>query len=261
MKLSVQAIALLLCFGCSQDQNIYTIYLAEEVPMHFVKVKNGSFIMGSDSTEQDRQGDEGPKHQVTISEEFMIGQFEVSQLQWETIMGNNPSLFYRFPNSQHYPVERVSWNEIQSFIAKLNTLQLGKFRLPTEAEWEYACRAGTTTRYSFGDAPHYLELNKYAWFNPGSEGKSHERGSKQPNPWGLYDMHGSVWEWCQDWYDKYEGDHLTDPTGPSIGENKIIRGGSWFNEPEALRSANRHRQPPDSKHTNNGFRLVMEIEN
>ena len=216
--------------------------------------------MGSDSSEQNRQNDEGPVHEVTISNDFFIGQFEVTQLQWETIMGDNPSVFHRYDESEDHPVDRVSWVDIQQFIAKLNALNIGKFRLPTEAEWEYACRAGIQTRYSFGDDPKYRELNQYAWFNSRSEGRSWPVGIKMSNPWGIYDMHGSVWEWCQDWYGPYIEDPEIDPVGPAEGENKIIRGGSWFNEPEALRSANRHRQPPDSRQTNNGFRLILEID-
>ncbi len=253
-------VTIIICRGSIVGQELRSIDLSEAVSIKFVRIPKGTFLMGSDSTEEGRQKDEGPVHEVTISRDYYIGQFEVTQLQWKTIMEENPSVFHSYPESDDHPVERVTWEDIQIFITKLNAFNIGRFRLPTEAEWEYACRAGTQTRYAFGDAPKYWELIQYAWFNSRSEGRSWPLGTKRSNPWGIYDMHGSVWEWCADWYGPYGEDPEIDPTGPKEGENKIIRGGSWFNEPEALRSANRHRQLPDSKHTNNGFRLVMEVE-
>jgi formylglycine-generating enzyme required for sulfatase activity len=155
----------------------------------------------------------------------------------------------------------VSWNDTQEFLRRLNTLNLGgNFRLPTEAEWEYAARSGTTTRYSFGDDPDYRTLSQYAWFYSQAEGRSHPVGVKKPNNWGLFDMHGGVWEWCNDGFASFdESKVVNDPTGPAEGDYRIIRGGSWFNEPEALRSANRHRHHVDSRQTNIGFRVVWIV--
>ncbi len=260
MKHYILSIIILTIYsGSLFGQEIKTIDLPDGVSMDFIRIPKGSFMMGSDTDEQDRQKDEGPAHEVTISNDFYMGQVEVTQEQWITIMGGNPSVFHRYPASDQHPVDRVTWEDTQVFIAKLNDLNIGAFRLPTEAEWEYASRAGTQTRYSFGDDPKYQELIEYAWFNSRSEGRSWPVRTKKSNPWGLYGMHGSVWEWCADWYGPYSKDAAIDPVGPVSGENKVIRGGSWYNEPEALRSANRHRQPVDSRQTNNGFRLVMEI--
>ena len=151
-----------------------------------------------------------------------MGTFEITQGQWSAMMGENPSTFQRHEEAGRLPFERVSWDDAQAFIARLIALTEGHFRLPTEAEWEYVYRAGT----------------------------------KQANPWGLYDLHGSVWEWCSDWFGAYDGAASTNPTGSEAGTHKLIRGGSWFNEPEALRCANRHRHPQDSRQTNLGLRVV-----
>jgi formylglycine-generating enzyme required for sulfatase activity len=155
----------------------------------------------------------------------------------------------------------VSWRDTQDFLSRLNALNLeGTFRLPTEAEWEYAARAGTTSRFGFGDDPEYGDLSQHAWFYSRAEGRSHNVGLKKPNAWGLFDMHGNVWEWCSDWFAPYANDlAVTNPQGPALGTHRVIRGGSWFNEPEALRSANRHRHDPDSRQTNLGLRLIWVL--
>jgi len=163
--------------------------------MEFVLIPAGTFTMGSPDSDSNAYDHEKPAHQVTISEPFYMGKYEVTQAQWKAVMGENPS---RFKGDDH-PVENVSWEDVQQFIQKLNAKE-GKeaCRLPTEAEWEYAARAGTTTIYSFGN--NASQLGNYAWYDENSGNTTHPVGDKPPNPWGLYDMHGNVWEWVQDWY-------------------------------------------------------------
>jgi formylglycine-generating enzyme required for sulfatase activity len=207
----------------------------------------------------ERHGDEDPVRKVTISKAFYLSKFEVTQEQWMVIMGENPSVFTDKPNWRNHPVDNVSWNDCQYYIEKLNAMDLGTFRLPTEAEWEYACRAGTSTRFYWGQDSSNVELHQNAWGFSRAEGRSHPVGLKKPNNWNLYDMSGNVWEWCADWRGPYLESDTLDPKGPKNGASKIYRGGSWFNEPAALRSANRHGHPPDTRGTNAGFRLVLEI--
>ncbi len=216
----------------------------------------GKFNMGSHESESGRQNDEGPIHQVTVSKSYYIGRFEITQAQWEKVMGYNPSAFQRKAEASALPVERVTWFEAVEFANKLTALLPGHFRLPTEAEWEYACRAGSSTRYPWGSGSALSEIERYGWFNSRAEAMPHPVGRKLPNDWGLFDMHGNVWEWCLDGPRDYEPIATEDPKGSTDGDYRVIRGGSWFNEPEALRSANRHRHPPDSRQTNNGFRVV-----
>jgi formylglycine-generating enzyme required for sulfatase activity len=233
----------------------HVVLLPGNIGMRFSKIPAGEYVMGSPTTETGRANDEGPPRRLIISKPFAIGVHEVTQAQWKAVMGNNPSVFQ---DDDSNPVEMVSWNDAQQFVERINALNIGgTFRLPTEAEWEYAARAGTTTRYSFGDDHNYRELMDYAWYYSLAEGRSHAVGLKKPNPWGLFDMHGGVWEWCGDWFATLPPVEVDkDPIGPKIGESRVIRGGSWFNEPEALRSANRHRHHPDSRQTNIGLRLV-----
>jgi formylglycine-generating enzyme required for sulfatase activity len=227
--------------------------------MKFVRISAGTFTMGSDKKELERHGDEDPVRQVTISKDYYIGQYEVKQEQWVAMMGENPSIFTDKPEWRVHPVDNVSWNDCKIFIEKLNALEVGTFRLPTEAEWEYACRAGTTTRFYWGEDPDNRDLHDNAWGFSRAEGRSHPVGLKMPNPWGLYDMSGNVWEWCSDWRKAYSAADTLNPTGPPEGTRKIYRGGSWFNEPAALRSANRHGHPPETRGTNSGLRLVLEM--
>jgi formylglycine-generating enzyme required for sulfatase activity len=164
------------------------------IGIDFVLIAAGEFLMGSESGDSD----EKPVHRVRISKNFYLGKYEVTQAQWHAVMGDNPSRF----KGDTLPVEQVSWEDAQKFIERLNAQEGGtKYRLPTEVEWEYAARAGTTTAYSFGDNPR--PLGEYAWFSENFGNTTHPVGQKQPNPWGLYDMHGNVWEWVQDWYGPY----------------------------------------------------------
>jgi formylglycine-generating enzyme required for sulfatase activity len=214
--------------------------------MEFVLVPAGSFMMGSENGNKD----EKPVHQVTINYSIYMGRYEVTQAQWQQVMGSNPS---RFKNCDQCPVEMVTWNDVQEFIQKLNAMNDGyAYRLPSEAEWEYACRAGTTSDYA-GD------LDAMGWYDKNSEHRTHADGQKQPNGFGLYDMHGNVWEWCEDWYhDNYNGAPTDGSAWLSGGEQKkrVLRGGSWINHANSLRSAQRHTYPPGFHDDDSGIRLV-----
>jgi formylglycine-generating enzyme required for sulfatase activity len=218
------------------------------IGMEFIKIPNGSFMMGSENGESD----EKPVHRVTISNGFWMGKTEVTQGQWKAVMGNNPSSFNNC--GDNCPVENVSWEDVQNYLRKLNARDEGKYRLPTEAEWEYACRAGSTTRYSYGDGESYL--GNYAWYSANSGGKSHEVATKQPNDWGLYDMHGNVWEWTQDWYGSYQSGSVNDPTGVASSSLRVLRGGSWYVVAGSLRCADRISDSPSFQYSVLGFRLV-----
>lgn len=225
-----------------------------KVPLEMRFIPAGTFVMGSSPNEKDRDFNESPQQQVTISQPFYLGVYEVTQEQWAAVMGTYPSRFGYVPTN---PVEQISWEDCQSFINKLNTMGLGTFRLPTEAEWEYACRAGSTTRFPWGDDPGYSILNQYAWYGESSTtGATHYVGQKRPNSWGLYDMHGNVWEWCNDWFaDTYQTSYI-DPKGPATGMFRILRGGSWKYKAKDCRSARRGSSYPTSVDSETGFRLV-----
>lgn len=224
------------------------------IGMEFVPIPAGSFLMGSPGIEKDRDADEGPQRQITISKPFYLGKYEVTQEQWEKVMTVNPSYFKNCPKC---PVENVNWQEIQNFITRLNALGEGKYRLPTEAEWEYACRAGANTKYSFGEDE--SALGGYAWFSENSGNRTHEVGTKQSNAWGLYDMHGNVWELVQDWKGNYPNGAVTDPLGPANGSTRVGRGGSWYGLSRFLRSAGRFGNSPLDRDNGLGFRLVREF--
>jgi formylglycine-generating enzyme required for sulfatase activity len=183
-----------------------------------------------------------------------MGKYEVTQEQWERVMGNNPSQFKGPKN----PVECVSWDDCQEFLKKLNALapKAGTFRLPTEAEWEYACRAGTTRM--FGESDEVEALDAAGWYGGNSGLRLHRVGEKRPNRWGIYDMHGNVWEWCQDWAMPYSKVPATDPQGPAQGEDHVLRGGCWRNPPGYCRSAARDFDEPDDRSGFAGFRVAVD---
>lgn len=235
-----------------------TLLEIDDESFFFNFITPGTFQMGSPPEERLRGDDEGPVHRVSFTEGFYMGIYEVTQAQWRQIMGNNPAVFRIFNNSAQRPVEYISWNECQEFIKKLNQKGKGFFRLPTEAEWEYACRAGTNTAYFWGDKMAENGNSKYAWANSRSMAMTHPVGTKLPNPWGLYDMSGNVWEWCSDWFGAYNKGPSTDPKGPQTGSHKVFRGGSWYDFYESHRSANRHKHGVDEKYAAIGLRLVWE---
>jgi formylglycine-generating enzyme required for sulfatase activity len=216
--------------------------------IEMVLVPAGSFSMGSEKGGDD----EKPVHKVTISKPFYIGACEVTQAQWEAVMGSNPSGFKGAAN----PVESVSWNECQEFIRKLNEkVPGGGFRLPTEAEWEYVCRAGSTTEYCNGDGEEWL--GEYAWYDANSGATTHPVGQKKPNGWGVYDMHGNVWEWCQDTgHDSYDGAPSNGSAWESpAGSLRVIRGGGWGLNAQNCRSSFRYIIIPDYTLNFIGFRV------
>ncbi len=238
----------------TQHKNLGKL-LTNTIGMKFVLIQPGSFMMGSPSGERHRNRDEGPRHRVVISRPFYLQTTEVTQAQYRAIMRSNPS---RFKGCDQCPVEQVSWNDAQEFIRRLNALdKTNKYRLPTEAEWEYACRAGSGTAYYFGN--NFSRLGHYAWYGANSKNRTKPVAQKRPNAWGLYDMHGNVWEWCQDWYDKryYRRSPNRDPQGPANGCGRVLRGGSWFFRfRSTLRSARRYQFDPSLRSDNGGFRVV-----
>ena len=236
--------------------------------------------MGSPENEAGRWAGEGPQTSVTINRGFWMGKYEVTQGEYLEVMGNNPSWFNGDRTSsgwQDYgtdlsrPVESVSWSDAVAYCAALTEreqatgqIPVGSFyRLPTEAEREYACRAWTSTRFSYGDDLGYTNLTNYAWYGDNSGGQTHPVGQKLANPWGLYDMHGNVSEWCQDWWELHlPGGIVVDPQGPATGSRRVIRGGSWYlwydwDYASFCRSAYRSNSLPDSRDYNAlGFRVV-----
>ena len=219
---------------------------ADSIGMEFKLIPAGTFTMV----------DGGEAHEVTVTKPFKMGVHEVTQAHYEQVMGVNPSYFKGAEN----PVEKVSWGDAVEFCRRLSDLPAEKaagnvYRLPTEAEWEYACRAGTTTMYSFGDDD--SELGDYARFRGNSGTKTHPVGSKQPNAWGLYDMHGNVFEWCQDWHGDYPSGAVTDPTGPAVGSSRVIRGGCWLDPAVICRSAFRSGYEPSIRDYYYGFRVCL----
>ena len=218
-----------------------------------IRVKGGTFTMGAtDEQGNDAGSNESPTHQVTLSDYFM-GQTEVTQELWQAVMGDNPSS----DNSDgKYPVNRVSWNKVQDFITQLNNLTGMSFRLPTEAEWEFAARGGNMSK-GFKHAGSN-DIDEVAWYGNNSSGKLHVVGLKKPNELGMYDMNGNVWEWTQDWYGTYSSESQTNPTGPSSGSSKVHRGGCWNNNSQYSRvSGVRHTYPPTVGGTGEGFRLAL----
>jgi formylglycine-generating enzyme required for sulfatase activity len=255
--------------------------LTNSIGMKFRLIQPGTFMMGSPESEAGRDSDER-QHQVTLTQPFYMGVYPVTVgdfkrfvdkvgyktegerdgkgaygwtgKEWKQdakITWRNPG----FTQTDQDPVVCVSWNDAQSYCQWLSELEGKSYRLPTESEWEYGCRAGSSTAYCFGDGE--ARLGEYAWYESNSERRTHAVGQKKPNAWGLYDMHGNVWEWCSDWYGDYPRGAVTDPMGASTGSYRVHRGGSWCNVAAGCRSACRSRNVPSYRYSLLGFRLAL----
>jgi formylglycine-generating enzyme required for sulfatase activity len=233
------------------------------IGMKLELIPPGEFLMGSPEGEKHRDSDEGPQHQVRITKPFYLGMYEVTQEQYERVMGSNPSVF----KGSTRPVEHVSWEDAVKFCEKLSQQEGNRYRLPTEAEWEYGCRAGTQTRHYWGDDDSESVLKEYCWYSMNSsEGcwtEPHAEkqgtqpvGQKRANGWGLFDMSGNVWEWCQDWKDSYPSTSIEDPTGPPSGSNRVTRGGGFTENTWNCRSADRYGDGPGHRSIGQGFRVA-----
>ncbi|MBF0163762.1 MAG: formylglycine-generating enzyme family protein [Magnetococcales bacterium] len=233
------------------------LVITNTIGMELVRIPAGRFIMGSDSaTDPDGVAVERPAHAVEITRPFYLGRYEVTQAQWLAVMASRRSQF----SGMRLPVENVSWEDIQEFLQLLNEREKSRlYRLPSEAEWEYAARAGTTTIRPWGDDVAAME--RHAWFGYDQGNalmRTHPVGQLAPNAWGLHDMLGNVWEWVADWHGRYEaGEVVQDPVGPERGRSRIVRGGSWNNAASFVRVANRHDYQPDYRSGAVGFRLAM----
>ncbi len=236
--------------------------ITNSIGMKLVLIHVGSFTMGSPVSEEGRNEDETP-HEVTITKSYYLGIYEVTQEQYEKVMGENPAMLQPLKGDTIlYPVTSVKWDDSVSFCRKLTELPNEKavgrhYRLPTEAEWEYAYRAHSTTAYCFGDSTESLE--EYAWFGEGQAGSTHPVGEKKANRWGLYDMHGNICEWCQDWYAAYPSNEAIDPYGPSEGSSRVVRGGNWAFGAGHCRSAHRYGGDPSIRINRSGFRVAMSL--
>jgi formylglycine-generating enzyme required for sulfatase activity len=234
-------------------------YFTNSIGMKFVWIPPGSFLMGSSKEEGGRSDNEN-RHKVTLTKGFYMGLYTVTQEQWQAVMGNNPS---KFKGENNLPVEMVSWDDCQEFIKNLREIDNKPYRLPTEAEWEYACRAGRTTPFNYGqtistDQANYRGTESYG---NGKKGVYRKKltpvGSFPPNAFGLYDMHGNVWQWCQDWLGDYSQKDVVDPQGPEKGEKRVLRAGSWTTLPGDCRSAHRGRDESGGRTSRVGFRFCF----
>ena len=243
------------------EQEKEITYHKNTIGMEFVKISAGEFMMGSPGSEAERGSDEGPQHRVQITSPFYIGVHEVAQARYESVMGKNPARSKAASN----PVELVSWDDAVEFCRRLSQQEGLTYRLPTEAEWEYACRAGTATPFHTGETISTQLANYDGDHTYGSGKKGVDRGETTAvgrfptNPWGLHDMHGNLWEWCQDFHGDYyyTGSPVQDPRGPANGSGRVLRGGSWASPTNDCRSANRDRHDPSRPDHRIGFRVVM----
>lgn len=260
--LTIGIATLLLFASCaalrtSETQKVLTNCIG----MKLALIPKGTFNMGLLPTKW--VPNTGPQHQVTISNDFYMGVTEVTQAQYQRVMGGNPSGFQGSKvegDSSNYPVEQITWSEAVEFCKRLSDLPEEKsagrvYRLPSEAEWEYACRAGNSGAYCFGDSA--TSIGDYAWSAENGGKKTHAVGQKKPNAWGLYDMHGNVWEWCRDWYSDYPKSAVTDPVGPDEGMTRVVRGGGWDGFASLCQSAWRQDGNPSSTSDSGGFRVAL----
>ena len=235
----------------ASGSNTISIPVKNGISIDMVKVEAGTFMMGATSEMKDPYDDEKPVHQVTLTNDYYMGKYEVTQALWQAVMGSNPSNF----KGDNLPVETVNWNDCQEFISKLNSLTGRKFRLPTEAEWEYAARGGKKSRgYQYSGS---RKISDVAWYEGNSRSKTHPVGRKQANELGIYDMSGNVWEWCSDWYGSYSSSSQTNPMGSDSGAKRVRRGGSWCYIARICRSSYRYGDAPDCRGLYLGLRLAL----
>ena len=235
----------------SSGSNEISIPVKNGISIDMVKVETGTFMMGATSEKQNSYDDEKPVHQVTLTNDYYMGKYEVTQALWQAVMGSNPSKF----KGDYLPVEMVSWDDCQEFISKLNSITGRKFRLPTEAEWEYAARGGKKSRgYQYGGSN---SISDVAWYTDNCSSKTHPVGTKQANELGIYDMSGNVYEWCQDWKGLYSSSSQTNPIGAVNGPLRVFRGGSWLGYARLCRSSCRCYGTPNWCKDDLGLRLVL----
>ena len=235
------------------SDDVITIPVKDGICIEMVKVEAGTFMMGATSEMKDSYGWEKPVHQVTLTNDYYMGKYEVTQALWQAVMGSNPSEY----KGDNLPVETVSWNDCQKFISKLNSLTGRKFRLPTEAEWEYAARGGKESRgYQYSGSSNISDV---AWYDENSGSKTHPVGTKQANELGIYDMTGNVWEWCSDWYSSYSSSSQTNPTGSDSGSARVSRGGGWNCNASYCRLSVRFYYTPDFRLDILGLRLALSV--
>jgi formylglycine-generating enzyme required for sulfatase activity len=232
------------------------------IGMRFVLIPAGEFMMGSPASDDDAADWERPQHRVRITKPFCLGVHEVTQGQYEAVMGSRPWSGQQYvKEGADYPASYVSWEDAVAFCEKLSAKEGRTYRLPMEAEWEYACRAGSTARFFFGDDPSALGNHGWHYENADAAGESyaHAVGRKKPNGWGLFDMHGNVWEWCSDWWEEgyYRQSPVDDPMGPASGADRVDRGGGWGGSPGDYRAAFRYGLPPEDRYDRLGFRLAL----
>jgi len=246
-------------FEGGRSAKVETMHLTDYVSLDMVYCAPGKFVMGSPENEEGRTCDDETQHEVMLTQGFWIGKFPVTQEQWACVMHSDPS----FRKDLKCPVESVSWNDCQEFLSKLGDRCSRKLRLPTEAEWEYACRARTESPFGAEDVGDVVWYRENAAVKSAADGEArevlqtHPVGQKKPNRIGLYDMHGNVWEWCSDFYGEYPEDAVTDPTGPDNGTERVVRGGAYNNAANFCRAAYRQRHAPDYKMRNLGFRVCF----
>ena len=235
----------------ASGSNAISIPVKDGISIEMVKVEAGTFMMGATSEMKDPYDDEKPVHQVTLTNDYYMGKYEVPQALWEAVMGSNPSEY----KGDNLPVEMVSWNDCQEFISKLNSLTGRKFRLPTEAEWEYAAHGGKKSRgYQYSGNSNISDV---AWYDGNSGSKPHPVGTKQANELGIYDMSGNVYEWCSDWYGSYSSSSQTNPTGADSGSGRVVRGGSWYDFAWGCRLSYRGSITPFYRGNDLGLRLAL----
>ena len=250
------------------DAAILKSRITNSIGMKLVRIRAGKFLMGSPRIEAGRYDDETP-HEVALTNDFYLGVYDVTvadfsrfaresgyQTEGELAHERTDWKHPRFPQTDAYPVVMVSWNDAVAFCDWLSKKEGHRYRLPTEAEWEFACRAGTSTQFNLGDGKEALDLA--GWYHD-AKNEAHPVGQKRPNAWGLYDMHGNVWQWCADWYAAYPAAPVTDPHGPEKAEQRVCRGGSWMSvPPRNCRSALRGYGPPSVRNDDGGFRVVRD---